>query len=90
MAMAEPCYPVSDHLTKKEQEKNMFVLARNYSREVLKYIKHLDSCDIGDNSDSSDSRQEQYIVTVFISNRHYFEFSGPWVCAVSALVLEEI
>ena len=55
----------------------------NCSRAVWKYIRHLDSCDISDNSDSSDSTQEQTCLQDFATgNRHYYEFSWPWACAV--------
>ena len=52
-------------------------------------IRHLDSCDIIDNSDTSNSRQEQTILqdsaTVLISNRYYLGFGGhgsvEYLCA---------
>ena len=52
---------------------NMFTMVHNFNRALWKYIRHLDSCDITDNSDSSDSRQKQTCLqdfeTVCISKR---------------------
>ena len=71
----------------------MSAMVCNCRRAVWKYIIHLDSFDISANSDSSgssDSRKEQtslqYFANICISNGNGLGFSGPWVCAVSALV----
>ena len=62
----------------------------NSSKAVIKFIRHLDSCDISDKSDSRDSRQGQTCMKHFstdcISNEHNFGFRLPWVCAILALV----
>ena len=72
-----------------------------FTTVVEPYGSTLDNCYISDNSyssdiidssDSSDSKQEQTCLqdfaSVCISDRHNLGFGGPWVCAVSALVLE--
>ena len=80
----------NDSLTEQTRT-NMSSMVWNCSRVVYKYIRHLNSFDISDNSDSSDSRQEQtclqQFATVWISNRQYLGLGGPGVCAVSALFI---
>ena len=60
---------------------------------MWKFIGHLDSCVISDSSDNIDSRQEQTCLpdfaAVYISNKDYLGFGGPWVCVVLAVVLTE-
>ena len=75
----------------------MTAVVCNCSRAVWKYMWHLDSCDINDNSDysdSSDSRQEwtclQDFATVCIINGHNLGFGGLWVCAVSVFFVCKI
>ena len=73
------------HLTEQTRT-DMSDKVFNSSRAVCKYRKHINNCDISDNSDSYDtsdssvSRQEQtclqYLATVSISNMTYLGFGG--------------
>ena len=82
-----PRTEVSKYYLTEQTGTYMCAMVLKWSRAAGNYIRHLDSCDISDNSersDSSDSRQEQTCLqdftTVCISTRRYIGFSGPWVC----------
>ena len=85
--------PLKERGTSNRKDKNRHFL----QYLVWKYIRHLGSCDIIDNSESSnssdninESRQEHTCIhdfeTVCFRNRQYLEFGGPLVCAISALI----